>query len=139
MRKIFLDANIIIDLVNAGNKSHTDCLFLFNELVKQGLKLYVSPTTFAITYYFLNKNIKDSAKLNRAVVKLFTNFIFTREDDVIMNKVLKSSFIDLEDALQYYSALDCGADLIISYNQHDFIYSSIPVYHPLHYISEFLL
>lgn len=139
MRKIFLDANIIIDLVNSGNKSHTDAVFLFNELLKQKIKVYVSPTTFAITYYFLNKNIRDSVKLNKAVVKLFANFSFTREDDVIMSKVLKSSFSDLEDALQYYSALDSGADFIISHNQHDFINSSIPVYHPLQYIAEFLL
>jgi predicted nucleic acid-binding protein len=50
MRKIFFDANLIIDLVNAGNRFHTDLLFLFSELTRQKKKLYVSPTTFAITY-----------------------------------------------------------------------------------------
>jgi len=70
---------------------------------------------------------------------LFSHFIFTREDDVIMENVLQSSFIDLEDALQYFSAIDSGAGIIISYNKHDFINPSIPVYHPLQYISEFIL
>jgi predicted nucleic acid-binding protein len=139
MKKIFLDANIIIDLVNSGNSRHTESLFLFSELTKKKAKLYVSPTSFAITYYFLGKVIKDSVKLNKVITKLFSNFIFTREDDVIMDKVMKSSFDDLEDALQYFSALDGGAGVIISYNQHDFINTSIPVYHPVQYIAEFLL
>ena len=139
MKKVFLDANIIIDLVNTGNKRHAESLLLFSELTKQKAKMYVSPTSFAITYYFLGKSIKNHAKLNEVVIELFSHFIFTREDDVIMGNVLQSSFIDLEDALQYFSAIDSGAGIIISYNQHDFINPSIPVYHPFQYISEFIL
>lgn len=139
MKKIFLDANIIIDLVNYGNKRHAESLLLFSELTKQQAKMYVSPTSFAITYYFLGKAIKNPAKSNKVVIELFSHFIFTREDDVIMEKVLQSSFNDLEDALQYFSAIDAGAGIIISYNQHDFINPAIPVYHPLQYISEFIL
>ncbi len=139
MKKIFLDANIIIDLINSGNQFHTDILFLFNALMKQKVKLYVSPTSFAIAYYFLDKRMKDKKKLNQTAINLFSNFYFTREDEVIMQKVLKSAFNDLEDALQYYFALDAGAGLIISYNQHDFVKSAIPVYHPMQYINEFLI
>ena len=139
MKKIFLDANIIIDLINSGNQFHADILFLFNALMKQKVKLYVSPTTFTIAYYFLDKTMRDKKRLNKIAINLFSNFYFTREDEVIMQKVYKSSFIDLEDALQYYSALDAGAGLIISYNQHDFIKSAIPVYHPMQFINEFLI
>ena len=56
-----------------------------------------------------------------------------------MNKVVQSDFNDLEDALQYFSALDAGIDAIITYNQHDFINPAVPVYHPSQYISQFLL
>ena len=70
---------------------------------------------------------------------LFSNFVFTREDAVIMDKVKKSSFTDLEDALQYFSAIDSGVDLVITKNHFDFSKSAIPVYHPLQYIAEFLL
>jgi predicted nucleic acid-binding protein len=101
--------------------------------------LYCSPTSFAITYYFLAKLIKDKKVLNKEVVALFSGFIFTREDAVIMEKVKKSLFTDLEDALQYFSAMDAGVDLIITKNHFDFAKSAIPVYHPQHYINEFLL
>ncbi len=139
MRKVFIDANVIIDLINSGNKRHAESQLLFNELIKTKTKLFVSPTSFAIVYYFLGKHIKSPVKLNQTAAELFSNFIFTREDGLIMEKVMKSSFADLEDALQYFSALDAGAEIIISYNQHDFINPQIPVYHPFQYINEFLL
>lgn len=139
MRKIFFDANILVDLINSGNRNHRTVLFLFDQLVKQRRKLFVSPTSFAITYYFLSKNYKDLEKLNRLVIDFFSNFVFTREDDLTMEKVFKSGFTDLEDALQYYSALDAGVDAIITYNKTDFVTSEIQVFHPIQFINEFLL
>lgn len=138
MRKIFFDANILVDLINSGNRNHRTVLFLFDQLIKQRRKLFVSPTSFAITYYFLSKNYKDLEKLNRLVIDFFSNFVFTREDNLTIEKVFKSSFTDLEDALQYYSALDAGVDAIITYNKTDFVTSEIQVYHPIQFINEFL-
>jgi predicted nucleic acid-binding protein len=139
MNKIFFDANILIDLINKENKLNKPITILFSELEKQGKKLYCSPTTFAITYFFLSKAIKDKKILNAETKALFSGFIFTREDGVIMEKVKKSTFTDLEDALQYYSAMDSDVDMIITKNYFDFSKSAIPVYHPLQYINEFLL
>lgn len=56
-----------------------------------------------------------------------------------MGKVKSSEFKDLEDALQYYFALDSRGSLIITNNYFDFITSKIPVYYPLQYINQFLL
>ena len=113
--------------------------FLFDCLQKNKSRLFCSPTTFAITYYFINKQVRDKRFLNSKVIKLFSHFIFTREDVVIMEKVKKSSFADLEDALQYYSALDSGVHLIITKNFFDFKDAIIPVFHPLQYINQFLV
>jgi predicted nucleic acid-binding protein len=139
MTKIFFDANILVDLINKDNNLNKPITILFSKLDKAKKKLYCSPTTFAITYYFLSKTIKDKNFLNNEIMALFSNFVFTREDAVIMDKVKKSSFADLEDALQYFSAIDSGVDVIITKNHFDFSKSKIPVYHPLQYIAEFLL
>ena len=138
-KKIFFDANVLFDLINSSNDVHNQTQLLFSRICKQTKLLYCSPTTFAITYYFIGKSIKDKKYLNDKVNHLFSPFTFTREDNIIMEKVKKSSFTDLEDALQYYSAMDSGVDMIITKNHFDFSKSVIPVYHPLQYISEFLL
>lgn len=88
---------------------------------------------------FLNKIIKNNQFLNEEIISFFSEFNFTREDDLIMEKVKNSKFRDLEDALQYYSAEDAGVTTIITNNYFDFEHSIIPVYHPLQYINEFLL
>lgn len=138
-KKIFFDANIIIDLIHADNNLNKQTKYLFNRLKKNKEIFYCSPTSFAITYYFLNKLIKNNQFLNQETIIFFSEFNFTREDNVIMEKVKKSKFRDLEDALQYYSAEDSDVDLIITKNFFDFKKSLIPVYHPLQYINQFLI
>ncbi|MGN6602022.1 MAG: type II toxin-antitoxin system VapC family toxin [Ginsengibacter sp.] len=138
-RKIFFDANVLIDLINAANGLNKQTIFLFSQLEKEKKVFYCSPTSFSITYYFLGKIIKNKKLLNSKIVDLFSNFVFTKENSEIMNDVMNSQFKDLEDALQYFSALDSDVDFIITKNFYDFDKPSIPVYHPLHFINEFLI
>ena len=138
-QKIFLDANVLIDLINGTNAMNNASVILFNKLSLGNNFFYSSPTSFAITYYFISKNLKNKNLVNEIALGFFSEFIFTREDSVIMEKVKKSDFPDLEDALQYFSAMDSGVDVIITKNHFDFSKSAIPVYHPLQYINEFLL
>ena len=138
-KKIFFDANVLVDLINAANDFHSPSIYLFNELRKREEALYCSPTSFAITYYLWNKAIKNKKFLNRQVIEFFSDFQFTKEDHLIMQEVKKSNFRDPEDALRYFSAKDAGINVIITKNYFDFEHSKIPVYHPLEYISKFLL
>ena len=138
-KKIFFDANILIDFIYSTNTLNEEVSFLFYQLRRENHFFYCSPTTFAITYYFLSKKIKNNNLLNKKAKGLFLEFSFTREDHLIMDKVKESKFRDLEDALQYYSAEDSKVDIIITKNFFDFEHSIIPVYHPGQYINEFLL
>lgn len=138
-KKIFFDANILVEFIYSTNELNEEVKFLFRQLKEKNELLYCSPTTFSITYYFLSKQIKNNVKLNRTANELFSEFKFTREDDLIMRKVKDSKFRDLEDALQYYSAEDSKMDLIITKDFFDFEHSQIPVYHPIDYITQFLL
>ena len=137
--KIFFDANVLIDLINADNGLNKQTIFLFNQLEREKKIFYCSPTSFSIAYYFLGKNIKNKKLLNARIIDLFSNFVFTKENSEIINNVMNSAFKDLEDAVQYFSALESNVDFIITKNFYDFDESSIPVYHPLQFIHEFLI
>ena len=68
-------------------------------------------------------------------MEFFSQFTFTTEDNIVLKKVFASSFEDLEDALQYYSAKASDIDLIITKNKKDFINAQgIAILHPLEYI-----
>jgi predicted nucleic acid-binding protein len=138
-KKIFFDANILIDFIYSTNTLNKEIAFLFYQLRRENHFFYCSPTSFAITYYFLSKKIENINLLNKKAISFFSEFKFTREDHLIMEEVKRSKFRDLEDGLQYFSAEDSKVDLIITKNFFDFEHSLIPVYHPEQYISEFLL
>jgi predicted nucleic acid-binding protein len=138
-KKIFFDVNVLVDFIYADNKLNKESVFLFNEIRKKKELSYCSPTSVSITYNFLSKALKNKQLLNEKSKDFFSHFIFTKEDDLIMEKVMSSRFRDLEDALQYFSAEDSGVDVIITKNFFDYEHSLIPVYHPLDYIHRFLL
>ena len=62
-------------------------------------------------------------------------FEFTTEDAWTVTESFSSRFLDLEDALQYFSAASSSADAIVTYNEHHYINTRIPVYHPLTFLS----
>ena len=56
-------------------------------------------------------------------------------DAAVVQQALVSSFTDFEDALQYFSALDSNADVIVTRNESDFEHSEIPVYNPSQFLA----
>jgi len=48
-------------------------------------------------------------------------------DDKIIELALASDFMDFEDAIQYYTAVENGVDVIITRNLRDFKTSKLPV------------
>ncbi len=59
MKKIFLDANIIIDFLDASSKDHAIAVNCFRIIRKHFGKPLVSPVTFIITNFLLGKFIKN--------------------------------------------------------------------------------
>jgi hypothetical protein len=120
IQRIFYDANILIDLVNADNILNRTVTLLTSRLVANKQVLLCSPLSFAITYYFLGKKIKDQHFLNDKMKQVFSLFRFTQENEGTMQQVIQSTFTDLEDAIQYYSASEAKAEVIITQNHYDF-------------------
>ena len=48
-------------------------------------------------------------------------------DDKIIDLALASDFKDFEDAMQYYTALENGLDIVITRNKRDFKNINLPI------------
>lgn len=59
----------------------------------------------------------------------------TNVDAAVVNEALQSSFSDFEDALQYYSAVDAEATMIITRNKKDYQLSALPIFTPDEYLN----
>lgn len=128
---IFLDANIVLDLVL--QRFVEDARNVFELGNKENTKLYASALTFAHVAYFAKRFGKDPYSIIKNLLQ-WINVVDCKKSH--FEKNLIAIFSDFEDGLQYFSAVDVmEIDAIITRNKKDFKKSEIPVYTP----SEFLM
>lgn len=135
--RVFFDANIFFDILNKEAFKYEVCKLIYDYLLQKNITIYSTPTSFAINFYLAGKYYRNKELARKNILILFKAISFTREDYVIMQKVFNSDFIDLEDALQYFSAQDERVDCIITQNKFDYPKSAIPVYLPEEFIYKY--
>jgi predicted nucleic acid-binding protein len=135
MENIFVDTNIIIDLLAKREPFYKDAQDLFTLSDKKEIQLCISSLSFANTYYSIVKHHKDiDAKKYLAKFKVLVK-VLPLEDKAI-ELALASNFNDFEDGLQYFVAMDNESDIIITRNKKDFKNSKIPVMTAGEYITK---
>ena len=126
MDTLLVDTNVVLDLLARREDYFKEAQELFTLSDHNKVQLNVSSLTFANTHYILSEQLKtpNARKILRKF-KVLVNVISL--NDKIIELALDSDFKDFEDAIQYYSALKCGADIIVTRNQKDFRLAQIPV------------
>ena len=126
MDKILVDTNVVLDLLSERKGFIEETQIFFTLASQNKIKLFVSTLTFANAHYILANQMKisDAQKILRKFKILVDCVSF---DERILELSLDSKFKDYEDSIQYYSALACSADLIVTRNKKDFKLSSLPV------------
>ena len=125
MTNLFLDTNIVVDLLEQREPYCYDAMQLFTMAHNKQVRLYISPMTYATAAFLLHKHGADDVHQLLSNLRSLTHV--TPADEHTVDDALASQFDDFEDALQYYSALQANADIIISRNGKDFTHSNLPV------------
>jgi predicted nucleic acid-binding protein len=126
MKKLFLDTNIILDLLANRMPFYTEAAELFSLADKKEIKLSISSLCLADTHYILSKQNHDLEV--RKILRKFKVLVNVLPlDDKIEDLALNSEFRDFEDAIQYYTAIENDQDILITRNQQYFRDSKIPV------------
>lgn len=122
MKRIFLDTNIILDLlIREEYKSQIkDLIYHCAED-----ELYISYLSFANVAYIMRKYPKSEIKekLN-LILELFE---IIPNDKYQIQKALDTEGSDFEDILQYQSAKSLRCEVILTRNAKDFHFSDIPI------------
>ncbi len=127
MKRLFIDTNIVIDLLSRREPFYDEAATLFSLADKKEIELTVSSISFANTSYVLLRQM-DSNKAKSILRKLRLIVKILSLDDKIIGLALNDeNFSDFEDRLQYFTALENGQDLIITRNLKDFKNSKLPV------------
>ena len=129
MNKLFVDTDVILDLLGQRipHFHFSAVLFTFAEMKK--LELYTSPLILANTFYILRKQLgNDQAKNALRKLRILLHIIDSSE--AVVDKALNSEFTDFEDAIQYYTSLEHGISVILTRNLRDYKNASVIVQTP---------
>lgn len=137
MTKVFLDTNIILDLLASRSPHDVSARRIFDWAEQNKLELYVSALSFCNIAYILKRLQKDTNVI-KILENLATLVNITPINGIIVNEALRSSFTDFEDALQHFSALTVSNDMIIvTRNTTDFPNSVVPVMTSIDFVDFF--
>lgn len=130
MKKLFLDTNVIIDVL-----TRREPFFLANaNILEQGATghcaLFASVISFINGLYVSRKSLgTDQALQHIKTLRQIVSVAPTGEYEFDRALVMEGK--DLEDNLQYQAALSAGCDCIITRNKKDFPSDGVlPVYTP---------
>lgn len=130
MKRIFVDTNIIVDLLAERKPFSKFAIDLFQMAEAGDVKLYASSHSIATSYYLLKK-YSDDRKLREVLLALLSYLHVVPVDNDILMKGLRSGYRDFEDALQILAAMNVPRlECIVTRNTKDFKGAPIPVLAP---------
>jgi predicted nucleic acid-binding protein len=128
--RIFLDANVLVTVLCNEYPRFTACVRVLSLTDDPRFEVYTSPLCLAIGAYFAEK--KNGKKKAREKVALLASKlrITAMDANAVQLAVANPKVTDLEDGMQYYSALAAHCGHIITYDRKDFHFAEVPVLEP---------
>ena len=130
MKKLFLDTNIIVDLIADRKPFSKYAIQIFQKAELKEIELFTSSHSIATTHYLLKKYLAE--KELRDVLYNLLDYINVIAVDVdILKKGLRSNHKDFEDSIQILCASSIEKiDCIVTRNTKDYKASEIPAFNP---------
>ena len=127
MKRVFIDANVLVAVMNKEYPLFSDAARVLSLADRNDYDLFTSPICLDIAFYFAEK--KSGTSLAKKKLKLLLEHIkVTTVDDKIVRQALSNLAIhDVEDGIQYYSALGSGCSYIVTEDKDDYYFSDLAV------------
>lgn len=124
---LFLDANVLVSVLNKEYPIYPYSSRIMSLGDQSKYKLYTSPLCLAIAFYFSEKK-SGSGLAKEKIILLADKLHFTSiSQDNVKAAVNNKMAHDIENGMQYYSALDSTCDLIITEDSNAFYFSELEV------------
>lgn len=140
IKKIFVDTNVMVDLLAKREPFYIDAARLFSLVDMGKCTAVVAAVSFSTTAYLLEKRLsyEDLAHTLRQFASIVE---IAPIDERTVRKSLSTTslFRDIEDAMQHYAAVQSGCEALITRNVKDFVHSDIPVFSPSDFLKSFRL
>ena len=131
--KAFLDTNVILDVVLNRVDFVENSAKVLQSALDGYCSLYASDVTFTTISYYARKHrtleqLYDVMKELRSIIEVAPT------GSAAVDWAIASRSKDFEDSVQYYVALNIGADYIITRNSRDFPNGNVPICTPQEFL-----
>ena len=137
VNKIFLDTNIVVDLLlqRQYELEATEEIFRLGE--KDKIDLYISESIITTAFYIARKHKVDTLSFIREICKIVNVIPFSK--DILYYPLEK--YKDTEDGILYFLAYKAKMNFFITRNVKDFtfLFPSLPVISPTNFLKEIYL
>lgn len=125
--EIFLDANVLVAVVNKEYPLYTHAARIVSLSEHKNFSVYTSPMCLAIAFYFAEK--KSKTQLAKKKISLLARHlkIAPNLESGVLSTINNSKINDFEDGLEYHAAIDAGCTVFITEDTDDFWFSDIEV------------
>ncbi len=130
MKRVFVDTNVIVDLVADRQPYSKFAIEIFKRAEAKKLRLFTSSHSVATTHYLLKKFLEEKS-LRELLLSLMDYLTVIPVSEDILKKGLRSKISDFEDSIQIYCATTIDKiDCIVTRNVKDFKNSEIAIMTP---------
>ncbi|MEP6596823.1 MAG: PIN domain-containing protein [Ginsengibacter sp.] len=137
--RIFLDANILVSVLNKEYPLFTYTSRIISLADKTKFTIFTSPVCLAIAFYFAEKKYKSASAKKRIQILCDHINIAAANKSTVLQSLNNPAVNDFEDGVEYYSALDNKCDCIITEDIDDFYFSKIEVLSGEAFFEKYLL
>lgn len=127
MTRIFLDANILVSVLNKEYPLFTYSSRILSLASNIKFEVYTSPLCLAIAFYFAEK--KHKSELAKQKIELLCQYIKITDnaEQHVYQTLTNKKIHDFEDGLEYHAALVANCKCIVTEDTDDFYFSEIEV------------
>lgn len=135
MMKVFVDTNVLLDLICQRQGFSDAADTLFEKGVEGKIQIVISVLTFINTNYTAHRYGYSWDELRMTLGKIAEYVEISEINSDTFHRALTSGMGDLEDAVQYFSALSSACDCIISRDKKGFLGAAMAVYSPAEFLN----
>jgi len=140
--KIFVDTNVFLDAYLGRTENWKDSETILRWAAMEQITLFTSAINIVNIIYVLGKQKLNNTEIIDTIDLTLTYSQLVNTSNAAFRQALRAGFTDLEDAVQYYTALEIkGIDYFITSNIKDHKKATIqlPVVTPKEFLSKYNL
>lgn len=135
--RVFIDTNIFLDLLCRRGDFYADSVKIFDLAIDDKITLLISDLSIANIRYITRKHF--SSEQFYQVMETFRPMLtIVPVGERAIDQALALKADDFEDTLQYFSAVQANADVLLTRNIKDFGFASIQVLSPKAFLEQSL-